>query len=229
MHLEFGTAIHEALNNMYEQCDEKTKWEFADFSIVSKTFKNRFKQEHIDDAIHTPESHLEAYETMVNDGIKMLKAYWDRKEDLMASGFVPVKFEQMIKMPIEKDDIKWPIPISLRLDYTLEGDNIGEIKTSSAKYKEDETKLSPQALSYVFTQWIITGKIPKIHYVVLLKKKEKDRIQHFVLEYQLADLLAFNERVLVTFEKIKNREFERPSRGHMPFCECFRFDKLLNV
>ena len=45
----------------------------------------------------------------------------------------------------------------------------------------------------------------------------------------MADLLAFDKRVRSILEKIRNREFDRPQKGHPFFCDCQKFEDLLTL
>lgn len=233
VHLKFGTAIHLAIDNIYEQYDKKDKWDLAEISIPKSIFKDNFLISHIDDELDTKgKTKEEFYDGMLKDGLEIIKDFWDKKEELLAKGLNPTEFEIVSKGQVFNPETgeKLPIPVSGRID-GLDKDNskIIEFKTSSKSYDPHETRNSPQALMYTWFQFCKTGILHSIDYVVMLKNKKSDRIQHIAIEYEMIDLLEFDKRVRSILDKIKNKEFDRPLRGHAPYCDCFKFDELLKL
>ena len=231
-HLEFGSAIHLAIDNIYEQYDKKDKWKNAEISIPKKIFKSNFKLEHFDGNTFTEEERLSKFNEMLADGLEIIEQFWAEKERLMIEKEVnPTKFEIPIKTEIQHPDTGEPVelPLSCRIDALTDGHKIIEFKTSSKEYVEEETKRSLQALSYATVHYQLHQIIPIVDYIVMIKKRKKDKIQHFSISYNKSDLISYVERVNVIIEKIKNREFSRLSKNHPFFCDCVKFDELFTV
>lgn len=226
MHLQFGTAIHAAIDEIYAQ---QPNWNSGDLNIALDKFKELFKLENVDDKEYTDVERSVKFHEMIADGVEMLTQFWAQKEILWAAGVQPKIMELPLKMkvfsPQSKEELE--VPFSCRLDGECENSNIIEFKTSSAPYDNFETHLSNQARSYVWVQYCRTGKIPQVHYVVLLKKRKRDKIQHLHLQFDEGDILAFESKVKSMLERIRNREFGRPARFHPPYCDCYKYEKLL--
>jgi hypothetical protein len=249
-HLDFGIAIHSALETLYIQYDDNFggAWENADFKKVEKTFLSHWKPHIITESEFERfkltkkgrESNfvnaLGLYNYMKKDGLDMLKSYWNHKEWLLTEHLVNIKEEEKyMKIEIVNPDNKEEkllIPMSLRIDGVSKEGNIIEFKTSGAKYSEKEAKQKIQGQCYSFAQYQETGlkKVPKVKYVVLLKDRRTDnRIQVVNLEYDEFDMAVFYHRVDAILKRIRNREFSKSKIGHLPYCECLKFDELLNV
>lgn len=231
IHLEFGTAMHLAIDNIYEQWNEEDGWTLADKKIVKDIFKRRFTIDAVD-IEHFKDKREQVYNEMLEDGLAIIDEYWDQKEILRAKGINPTVFEIPLKTKLHIPGCEEPmeLPISLRIDGINEPeDKITEFKTSSKKYDYNETRSSLQALSYAAARYCQTGRIPSVDYVVMLKKIKKDKIQHISIQYQVADLLEYDRRVRAILEKIRNREFNRPMKGHDIFCDCYKYEELLKI
>lgn len=227
IHFKFGTAIHEALDEIYHQ---QKNWKTGDVKKAIEIFQSLFLPEHVDDKPYTEIERNLKYQELMADGVEMLNQFWAQKEILWAAGVQPVRMELPIKMELKHPVTGEPleVPVSARLDGETEDSNIIEFKTSAKPYDNFETHLSNQARTYVWIQFSRTGKIPHVHYVVLIKKRKRDKIQHLHLQYDEADMLAFDSKVRTILEKIRNRQFDRPRMGHPPYCDCYKFEKLLN-
>jgi CRISPR/Cas system-associated exonuclease Cas4 (RecB family) len=217
VHLHFGKAIHLAIDGIFGK---------QPFDTCLQLFKENFKEVHVD---HVPlKNRKEVYLEMILDGELMLSELWNKKDELVSKGVNPTEVEIVFKGELYHPETKekWPIPMSLRID----GENIDricEFKTSSKLYNEEETRQSLQAQSYVFTRYIQTDKIKPIDYVVLIKKRKKNKIQHFSIQYTKQEMLDYHNKVQKIFKKIINREFDRPTEGHPYYCDCIRFDNLI--
>lgn len=231
-HLNFGTAIHAALDNIYDQCDDKTLWKDAEFKCVKDTFMSRWRPDMItEDDFPTKEERLECYKTMTEDGLKMLKSYWTAKEELYTKGINIIQAEIPLKIPIQNLETQelLEIPLSCRIDALTES-KVVEFKTSSNWYDENETAAKPQALAYAYGYHQLKGKMPESVDYIILKKGQKgdDRLQHISIKLTEADLIGFYHRVETLLDKIKNREFSKPA-NHPRFCECDKYYKALDV
>lgn len=231
-HLKFGSAIHLAIDNIYEQFDEKDKWKLADKTIPKKIFKKNWTVSCIgDDEFKTLQERTDCFDEMLEDGLEIIDQFWDRKEEIYSTGFEPVKFEIPIKRVLKnlKTGKLFEIPHSMRLDSEAKRDRIGEFKTSAKEYDPTETKNSLQSLSYAYEKFDRTNTIPWVDYIVMVKKRKKNKIQHFTIVYTESDLLSYCERVDTILDRIRNREFEPPPRGHPPWCDCKKFVELLKI
>jgi hypothetical protein len=224
VHFAFGTAIHLAIDALYEGRNEDGSWtlRIAGDNAV-EIFKKNF--------VYSPQLGVDMvkYEEMLADGVVIVQEYWDNKEILLANGVDPVAFEipgkDFVCNPETKEPL--PIPLSYRLDCIGKNHTVVEFKTSSAPYDNFETRARPQSLCYIWAYYHKYGVIPVLHYVVMLKKRKKDKIQHLWFRYEMADILAFDAEVRATLDKIKNREFSKPLKGHNKWCDCRKFEEAL--
>jgi uncharacterized membrane protein len=83
-----------------------------------------------------------------------------------------------------------------------------------------------QSKTYVWLYYCKYGVIPTVDYVVMIKKRKKEKIQHLSFKYQMADILSHDAKVRNILEKIKNREFDKPAKNHPFFCDCQRYRAL---
>lgn len=250
LHLDFGTAIHEAIGMIYLQYDDNFKggWCAASFDRVENKFLEHWRQSHVKESsfenfkktkagqeseINTKE---DLYEQMKEDGIKILKSYWSEKEKLLVEhGHDLSDFEMYLKVEMHDPDNpedKLPIPLSMRLDaITRKADKIVDFKTSKGKYDTIESRNKIQGLCYLFGYLMNAGKLIKLFDYIVLRKnlKSDDRIEVVNLQYDEADMKSFYQRVRSILVKIKNREFSSPLTGHSSWCRCREYDKLLDV
>ena len=230
VHFKFGEAIHAALNEIYNQ-REGENWNAG--ASIDKAFQ-KFNEIFTIDAIENKNEveRTQKYIEMSADGIAMIQEFWNDKESIKTRyGINPIGYEQLMTQtlwhPQTKEEIE--VPLRYKMDYFLPDNNILEIKTSAAPYDIFETRASLQAQAYSWAMWCKTGVFPTIHYLVLIKKRKKNKIQHLEFKYDMSEMLAFDSKVRSILQKIKNREFERPSHGHPYFCECTKFDAALNI
>lgn len=222
VHLDFGTAIHEAIDVMYGGRNSKGLWD--DDSSAYKAL-DVLKQKFTRESCESDQQFIE----MLEDGILIVREYWSEKEILLSQGFNPIQFEipgkEIMVNPETKEPL--PVPLSYRLDAILADHGVGEFKTSSTAYDPFEVRARPQSLCYVWAYYQKYGVIPRLHYVVMRKKLKKNKIQHLKFKYEMADILAFDAEVRSILEKIKNKEFSRPMKGHPRYCDCEKFEAAL--
>lgn len=221
MHLEFGTAIHNAIARLYETKQVKPGIDL---------FCEQFRLECIDEKLSQNER-VYKYGEMLADGKSILEEFFAQM-DIFTNvyGIVPKQFEVPYKLPLLslKDNSPLEVPLSCRIDLECMNDDIVDYKTSAAPYDIFEARLSPQFLSYCWLKYQLTGRIPKIHIIVLIKKRKREKIQHLEIVYRLEDLITFEARVRSILEKIKNKEFKRPIMNHPRFCDCEKYIQALN-
>ena len=229
VHLKFGSAIHAAIEIIFKE---------RNVQKACDLFSNEFLLEHLDDyeikgQPATEAERIAKYGDMLHDGKEMLNSL-NQEVDTFKSlhNIKPIQFELAWKEILTHPETNLEpleIPLSCRIDCLCEDDVILEFKTSSQEYDIFETRASPQALSYAWIYYQKYKKIPIIHYIVLRKNRKKDRINHLRIQYDFADLLAFDSKVRSILEKIRNREFNRPIKGHPMFCDCKKFEEALKI
>ena len=250
-HFAFGTAVHAALENLYLQYDRNFggAWEGAEYKRYQRAFDDNWKPSHISEeefekyvltkkgqeSGFTKKDHL--YECMKKDGHAMIKSYWDNKEWLLTEhGIDIIETEEYMRVEMyspEDPKDKLPIPLSMRLDALgtpEEDDKIIEFKTSAGKYNEEETREKIQGRCYSWGKYTVDKKVRDVDYVILLKDRKTDnRLQVIHLKYDVPDMMHFYEQVKSILQKIANREFSPPPIGHAFWCDCKKFDELLDV
>jgi hypothetical protein len=254
-HMDFGTAIHNAIGTIYslydnsfgggwepeefenrgiEKVEDAFLSEWREYKITEQSFQNYLKTRAGKESGYTNKKQL--YDEMAKDGLAILHSYWKEKDRMLAEYEHDLtEFEIAMKIdmvnPTNGED-KLPIPLSLRIDAVNRNrTKTVDFKTSGSKYDEAESRKKIQGQCYVFAQLMTKGKlIGKFDYIVLRKGlKTDDRIQVVQLEYDEADMLAFYERVRSILQKIANREFNRPLVGHSIWCDCKKYEEALLV
>lgn len=250
LHMDFGTAIHEAIEQIYREYDNHFggAWEAGVFENVEKKFLEKWTKNKVTDRAYVSymktnkgkesgfKNKTDLYNFFKNDGLIMLKSYWDNKENMLVQyGHDLTTFEESMKFEVcnpENKEEKLPVIISCRLDAeSRDKTKIVDFKTSGSKYDAIETRKKIQGQTYCFGKLMMTGTLTKkFDYIVLRKGlKTPDRIQVVELEYDMADMNAYYHRVRSILLKIANREFDRPAVGHNYFCRCFEYEKALSI
>jgi len=250
LHMDFGTAIHEAIHAIFLEYDNNFGggWEYASFSNVLKQFGTFWKPNHVTDlslenyvntvagrasSIRTKQ---ELYQYFKNDAVAMLRSYWNEKERLLidynhdlAEFEVAMKVE--LRNPLEPNE-KLPIPMTMRIDaINRTRTKLVDFKTSGSKYNQAETRQKIQGQCYLFGILMETGVlINDFDYVVIRKGlKSEDRIQVVSLNYDMADMAALYQRIKMILVGISNKEFSPPAIGHSPYCGCYQYERALKV
>ena len=249
-HLNFGTCVHEGIDTMYALYDFNFggAWEAETFTKVKNKFVKcwkafpidkeefkRFKKTKKGEASGL-KSAEELHKHMEEDGIAMLKDMWEQKEMLiMDYGLDVSDVEVAVKMPLicpNNPEKQLPIPISMRVDGRTTSGVTVEFKTAGGKYNEHETRNKLQGRSYAFESYQnYQNKNPRVVYVILLKglKTNGTRVQVIDLQYTEADMEMYYNEVDAILQKIANREFDVPAKGHSPWCDCRKYEELLKV
>ena len=250
LHLDFGNAIHSAIGMIFAQYDNNFggSWEAADFKPVEADFRRQWTQKNVPDVSYDKfkttaagrdssiSSKEELYGSMLQDGIDMLKSYWDAKEVMLVEyGHDLVNFERYMKQtlfnPLNREE-KLPIPMSYRIDaMTRKADKIVDFKTSKGKYDLVETRKKIQGQLYLLGHWCETGNfVGEFDYIVLRKGlKREDKIEVVRLVYDEADIVATFYRIQAILVRIGNREFSKPALGHASYCQCTKYESALDV
>ena len=252
MHMEFGNAVQDSIEMIYALYDNHFggAWEATknDFQKIQDYFKKKWTkqmvpQESFDKFMRTNAGKESGYtrkedlwKYMYDDGMAILKSYWAEKDNLIAAhGLDLDEFEVMLKVdmvnPADPTDVL-PVPISGRIDAkNRTNTKLIDFKTSKGAYNEDDSRKLMQCRAYPF-MWLMKHKvfIPNFDYVVLRKGiKNENRVQVINLTFSETDMLEFFVQVKTLLQLIANREFSRPRSGHQNFCDCYKFEELLNV
>lgn len=250
LHMDFGDAIHDSMQGVFLEYDNHFggAWEAASFDTVKERFLKKWKLSNVPESSFQKfmetkagkesgfEKKEDLYRYMRNDGLIMLKSYWDNKERFLVENdydFTEFEVKLFVDMhnPEDPSD-KLPIPLSGRIDaINRKKTKMVDFKTSKSMYNETETRKKIQGISYVFGQLMATGKlIEEFDYVIFRKGlKSPDRIELVELKYDMADMLAYYYRVKSILTRIAQREFDRPVSGHQNFCSCYKYDEALSV
>lgn len=250
LHMDFGTAIHEAIEKIYLQYDNHFGggWQGTTIKEAERCFLKNWKEhmvteEMLNDYAFTADGRKynfttpkQLYNFFKEDGLIILESYWNEKERLLTEFGHDLKHFEIpnkthLKNPLNPDE-QLPIPLSYRIDAaTRDWDKIVDFKTSKAKYNVNETHKKLQGRLYLLAHWSETGEFNgKFDYTVLRKQmKSEDRIEVVPLQYTMDDMAETYLRVEVILQKIANKEFTAPTRGHPSWCRCRNYQEALKV
>ena len=230
IHLLFGTAIHQAIEDgIYGKQDPN--------EVFIKTFeKKRLTDE---------EKNL--HKEYINLGLEMVKNYV--KVHPMLNKLYDLNNGESEKY-IRRDLINpmngehSSLPMSGRLDRltfaknNLEGrkySRIIEYKTSKHKWRSEDANFKIQTLLYNLWFYSEYGVLPdETIYIILLKKykkREKDETYQILkINHTSMDLASTFEEIELILNKINNEPFNRPTTGyHPPYCSCYEYERILNI
>ncbi len=253
MHMEFGNSVQRAIEFIYLlydnnfggawEAEKKTGWQqvedrFAEHwklkDVPEESFQKFLTTKAGKESGFTKHEDLFLY--MWEDGIAILKSYWENKEMLIAQhGLDLDEFE--IKMWTE---IRNPVDPKEKLDIAFSGRIDGknrdftkliDFKTSKGKWDEQESRKLIQCRAYPYMWLMKYGKfIPNFDYIVLRKGlKNPNRVEVVSLKFDEADMLSFYVQVKSILTSIANREFEAPRSNHASWCECKKFEEELSI
>ena len=220
IHLTFGSAIHKALEQLY---DKKI--------TPIESFKKAFKKSNLND----DEQHLFEEYTLL--GIEMVTNYMAIHPTLdkmykLSDGKAEKYVRRYLINPITGQQSS--IPMSGILDRLTNAGKIIEYKTSKNKWKEDETRFKVQFLMYNLWYYSEHGKLAdETLYFILLKKYKKHKrdqvLQVLSAHVTYDDLAEAFDEVELIINKIHSGYFERPTSSYHPnYCNCYAYEKLLN-
>lgn len=220
LHLLFGSAVHGAIEAMYE----------GHLNPVDK-FDEIFVKEELD--AESKKSFGEYYLL----GHEMVKNYLEFHPILdtrfaLKAGISEHRVRAPIQNPITKEYLR--VPLSGILDRLTDGHRIIEYKTAKKKWDTSEERFKVQTLLY--NLWYLTeyGKIAdETVYLILLKKYRKtvrdETTQIIAFKPTIEDLAEMWEKVDTTLDMIEAGQFERPGGRHPPYCNCYKYERMLNI
>lgn len=250
LHMDFGSAIHSALEVLYLKYDDNFggAWQGQSIDEVERKFLDHWKpsmvtEEMFNDYSFTADGRKynfktpkQLYNFFKEDGLIIIDSYWREKERLLVEHGHDLKHFEIpnkthLKNPFNRDE-QLPIPLSYRIDAaTKNWEKIVDFKTSKGKYNQKETFNKLQGRLYLLAHWSETEEFTGLFdYTVLRKQlKTNDRIEVVPLKYTMDDMAETYVRVSVILQKIANREFDAPSRGHPSYCRCRNYKQALQI
>lgn len=221
IHLVFGSAVHKAIEEMYNGEED-----------YAKVFSENFTPEMLDE-----ESRAQ-YSKHYLMGLEMLKNYMkDHKTVLdpvyqLANGTSELRFREYLRHPYTGEMSS--VPLSGIVDRLTHGDTnkVIEYKTAAKKWDTSDPKFRVQSLLYNLWFYTRNRKLAdETLYLILLKKFKKhskdETLQIIPYKATLDDLAAMWEEFETVVEKINAGIFPRGKciRG---MCNCHKYEALLN-
>ena len=223
IHLLFGGAIHEAIEGMYLK---KNPYPI----FIEKFDKNKLTEEE-----------KELHEEYLKLGKEMLMNYSEIHPTLnnlyhLDKGQSELYIRRKLINPLTGEESS--LPISGRIDRITNDETIVEYKTSANKWKEDDVSYRIQTLLYNLWFYTEYGRLPKKTIYIILLKKYKDKgnekgnneiYQVFENHCTLTELASTFDEIKIILHKIEDGEFERPTKNHPYFCDCYKIEEALNI
>jgi CRISPR/Cas system-associated exonuclease Cas4 (RecB family) len=221
IHLEFGSAVHYAIEQMYKGAEDPIA-HFKEHFDITKLLDNE-KEEY--------ESHIEL-------GVEMLTNYFEQhtmydKLYELSPGMSEKYIRRELINPITGETTS--LPISGILDRLTDSGRIIEYKTSKNKWKVDETRFKVQNLVYNLWYYSEFGRLAEeTVYFILLKKfknhKRDQTVQVITSNVTIDELASAFDEIELIIKKIQHGIFERDeSQYHAKWCDCYRYKEALNI
>lgn len=224
IHLLFGSAVHKALEEFYKGDTEPTRH-----------FIEMFKREELDD------QGKEMFAEYFPLGLEMIKNMIEFFPTLDATykmfpGVTEQYFRRDIFNPITGEKLR--IPVSGVTDLLTDSGVIIDYKTSKGLWdmSDQGTEIKAKVQSHIYNLWYFAehGKIAdKTLYLIMLKKYKKTArdkvIQVLECTPTIEELAGSFEEVDLILDKIEAGMFERPRKNHPPYCDCYKYEKLLGL
>ncbi len=219
IHFAFGSAIHEAIDAMYQGQN------------VIESFKQSF------DITRLLDNEKTLYDEYLKLGIEMLTNYLKEHEILsklydLNDGNSELYIKRKLINPLTNEESS--LPMSGRIDRLTKSGIIIDYKTSKNKWNPDD--ISSKLQTDLYNLWYFSEykKVPKdTLYIILLKKDKKvgkgETMQVISKHTTIDELASTFVEVEIMLQKIRNREFDRPSGYHPKWCDCFAFESRLNL
>lgn len=219
IHLVFGTAVHAAIEEIYEGRDP------------FKAFDFEFKKEKL------LEEEQNKYDEFYKLGEEMIRNYQvahpslDKLYDLQ-EGTSEIYFREHMKNPITGQ--LSTLPLAGRIDRLTKSGKVVEYKTSKMPWKTDGVSFKVQTLLYNLWYYTMYNRLPEeTLYIILLKQYKNvgkgEVIQTLSNHSTLNELASIFEEVETVVQRIEGREFKRPTGFHPKWCDCWRYEELLRL
>lgn len=216
INLIFGSAIHKAVENFYNDTDP------------FEGFNQEFKKEKI-----TPFDEKEFTEHC-NEGKRLIENFRDsigefeRYHGITRQGDSEIKFREWFKDPVTGTLLR--IQSSGRFDRLTHSGQLLEIKTSSKPYKQDEINEATQASMYMLARLMQTNEIPReFFYIIFIKGRKKDPIQVLRTTRTKEELSQFFQTIDLILKGIQGGQFGEGTGFMHKFCDCKEYEKALLI
>jgi len=219
IHLVFGSAVHRAIEGIYNK--EKP------FELFIHTF----------DKTKLQDDEKDLHDEFLKLGEEMIKNYIEEHQTLdslynLSEGRSEIYIKDKLINPLTGEESS--IPMSGRIDRMTNSGKIVEYKTSAKKWTEADVNYKIQTLLYNLWYFSKHGVLPEeTLYIVLLKKFKKvgkgEVIQVLSKHCTIDELASTYDEVEIILNKINNGEFERPKGFHPSWCDCYRYERALNI
>lgn len=219
IHLVFGSAVHLAVEAIFEDKDP------------FKPFEEEFDKKKLLD-----EEKLE-HEIYIKLGYEMIRNYIKVYPTLnrlynLSDGVSELYIRRKLIHPYTGEETD--LPISGRIDRLTDSGKVVEYKTSKKKWSKEDMGYKMQTLLYNLWYYTEKGVMPEeTVYIILLKKyKQQGRGETYqvITKHCTIDELASTfDEVQLILQKINNNEFERPKGWHPKWCDCYRFEEALTI
>lgn len=212
--LLFGSALHKALE-LYEKKDKDP----------IEVFTKAFKLEMLD------ETDAEQYEKERENGIRLLEHFLDERSNGKLRKYTITKTEQYFNRPLVYPDTRKKAKIANFtgvVDFITSTGSLGDYKTSSKKYSQEQVDQSLQPDMYYLWYYLTYGKLPRrFIYIVFLKKRKRDPIQVLVTKRTLSDLVKLVTLIDNIATQIQKGMFQRTHNEHT-YCDCYKYEEFFN-
>ena len=221
IHLIFGEAFHSSAEILLSR-----EWEKENpVEIAQLEFERKFNPETI--ALEERED----YERLFPIGLAMIEKFnteiplLDLKYSIL-KGKSEEWIEAILQDPFSKELL--PLNTKGKIDRLTDDENIIELKTSSGKWDERETKFKWQTQFYGWMFYQNKGRHSKKIVYVIVTKQKNPQIQILEVNYILEDYSKLFQDCKNIINKIELGIFERPEDWHPNYCDCFKYEEALN-
>lgn len=189
------------------------------------------------DFVHEKVSYLPlaTFKEHKENGLRLLK-FWkeNQKEILALNGFGIKETEIPFELTVERDPVSNKVlnlpPIKGVVDFTTTPViGMGDYKTSTKKYSQQDVDTSDQPTFYSLWHLLVKGTLPKhFWYIIFLKNHKRIPVQILKTTRTMKDVSKLLSEVQAVAKKIRNYEFDgRHKEGE--FCDCHLYDELLST
>jgi len=217
IHLHFGKCLHRGLELYHKNGADPIQ-----------IFKDEFKPDDLAD------EDTKKYFELLEQGEKMLEYYLQNVDDYkLKLGIQVIKTEEKLMMeqvvdPSTKNKLLFD-QLTGVIDFETADERLGDYKTSSHKYTQQEIDESMQPTFYYLLYYLEHGKLPKSFiYIVFLKKRKRDMIQILETNRTMEDITKLVEIINEIYAKVEKKQFDR-QHDDSTYCDCLKYEELLKI
>jgi len=207
--LHFGSALHAGLEAHHK----------GNGNIID-VFKREFTKDPLN------EKDQLKYEDELANGIRLLNKYLEQEAFIRDNLDIQVITSEQYFALTDIKNLLVP-KVSGVVDFVTKSGALGDYKTSSKRYKQEDIDSSAQPTFYYLWYLNKFGKLPKeFIYVVFLKKIKKEPIQILSTQRTQEDINNLLTSINEVAIKVENAEFERPPEDQHPrWCDCWKYEE----